>query len=107
MWDMAKQIGYTPITTLWEQFEEEEYKGMGEVNELIESSFEHYKNDIACLTELIMIINHKSWYWYEQGNNKAARFYSELYHKFDERAINYIETNMDDKAMSYYFKTLD
>lgn len=107
MWEMAKQIGYTPVTTLWEQFEEEEHKGMGEVDELVESSFERYKNDIVCLTELIMIINHKSWYWYKQGNNKAARFYSELYHEFDERAINYIEANLDDKAMSYYFKTLD
>lgn len=107
MWEIAKQIGYTPATNLWEQFTETEFNGLEAIDTLAEDVFELYKNDIIFLTELIMVINHKSWYWFEHGDNHVARFYSELYHEFDDRAIKYIEANMDNNAISYYFKTLD
>lgn len=107
MWEMAEQIGYTPATNLWENFTEREFNGLEAVDSFAEEVFNLYKDNIIYLTEFIMVINHKCWYWFEHGDNHIARFYSELYHEFDKRAINYIESNMDNEAMTYYFKTLD
>jgi len=106
-WEMAEQLDYTPVTNLWEQFTEAEMNGLEAVDILAEDAFELYKNDIVCLTEFIMVINHKCWYWFEHNDNQVGRFYSDLYYEFDEKAINYIENNMGDEAISYYFKTLD
>ena len=107
MWEMAKQVGYTPVTDLWEQFTKIESNGKTAINDLAEASFEQYKNNIIYLTELVMVINHKCWYWSEQNNNYIARFYSDLYYEYDKRAINYIEANLTPSALSYYFRTLD
>lgn len=107
MWKMAEQIGYTPATNLWEKFTECEFNGLEAIDSFAEEVFNLYKDNIIYLTEFIMVINHKCWYWFEHGDNHIARFYSELYHEFDERAINYIESNMDNEAMTYYFRTLD
>ena len=54
-----------------------------------------------------MVLNHKCWYWYEQHEDNLASLYSELYYKYDERVLNYLEEKDDKEAIHYYLSTLD
>ena len=105
-WLLAEQIGYEPITTFWQDFSIADKFGKNAIKETAEKAFEEWKDDYKFLTELIMVINHKSWE-YSNSNLDLCSFYSNLYYEYDEKAINYLEKKKDQEAISYYFKTLD
>lgn len=109
-WELAKQIDYEPVSNFWEQFTEIEIKSNIEEDDfrdLAETLFQAYKNNIIFLTELILVINHKCWYWFENNNGELAKIYSLLYYEYDSFALNYIEKNMTQKEITYYLRTLD
>lgn len=103
-WDMANVIGYKPITTFWQDFSIAETFGQEAIRETAERCFKEWKNDYKYLTELIMVINHKSWYW-NNKNERLMELYSKLYYKYDDKAIKALNNNKT--ALNYYFKTLD
>ena len=105
-WQAAKDIGYTPKTTFWQDFTIADQFGMQSIKDTAERAFNEWKDNIEYLTELIMVINHKCWYWNEK-NQELSYFYSDLYYQYDDMAINYIEETMGQKELSYYFNTLD
>ena len=105
MWAQAKLIGYTPITTFWEDFSIAETFGREAILETAEKCFKEWKHDYKYLTELIMVINHKSWYWNSLRNNYLSDLYSNLYYKYDDKALNVLQNNKN--ALHYYLKTLD
>lgn len=104
MWSMAQQIGYKPVTTFWEDFSIAEIFGEQAIRDTAERAFNEWHYDYKFLTELIMVINHKSWE-YVNKNPDLCEFYGELYYEFDEKAIQVLDGN--EEALNYYFKTLD
>lgn len=105
-WQAAKRIGYTPKTTFWQDFTIADTFGIQAIKDTAERAFTEWKDNIEYLTELIMVINHKCWYWYEK-NQEFSVCYNDLYYMYDGMAIDYIEKTMGQKELSYYFSTLD
>ena len=104
MWNIEQELGYKPITTFWDDFSVAEQFGREAILETAEKCFKEWKSDYKYLTELIMVLNHKSWYW-NNKNDKFMTLYANLYYKYDEKAIKALNNNKT--ALSYYFKTLD
>lgn len=102
-WKMAKNIGYQPKTNFWDMFTEVEPKEE-KIKQLAEILFKKYENDYKALTELIMVINHKSWEYFNY-NTVLSVLYSNLYFKYDQMAMKALGKNKE--AIEYYFKTLD
>ena len=99
-------MDYEYKTTFWHDFTIAESFGEDAITDTAERAFEEWKSDIVYLTELIMVLNHKCWYWYQKGNDDLTQTYEELYYKYDELAYNYLETNNPD-GLTYYYRTLD
>lgn len=108
-WKLAEELNYTPLSTFWDDFTYAEYsnKSIEEIRQLAAELFDEWKEDHKFLTELIMVINHKSWYWDSKGDDGMTKFYSDLYYEFDDKAITYLESTGNEEALTYYFKTLD
>lgn len=103
-WTLAEEIGYTPITTFWDDFSTAETFGWEAIRETAEKCFKEWKSNYKYLTELVMVLNHKSWYW-NNKNDALMILYSSLYYKYDDKAIKALNNNKT--ALNYYFKTLD
>lgn len=99
-WRMARELGYNPITTFWDDFTIAEPFGEAAIKDTAKRAFNEWKHDYKYLTELIMVLNHKAW-----ECKKFSELYSNLYYKYDRKAIEYLEK--DEEAIHYYFKTLD
>ena len=99
--------GYEPITTFWQDFSIAEIYGDEFIKDTAQTAFLNYCGNIKYLTELIMVINHKCWYWYENGKEGLSKLYSDLYYEYDSRAIEYLEEHGSEEDKHYYFSTLD
>lgn len=100
-------IDYTPITSFWDDFSIAEPFGEDAIIDTANRAFKEWKDNYKYLTELIMVINHKSWYWHSRNNDDLSLFYADLYYKYDEMAIEHLEKNRPEEELTYYFKTLD
>ena len=103
-WTTINELGYVPITTFWQDLTIAEHFGKEAIIDTVERAFNEWKNNYKYITELIMVINHKCWYYYKK-DIKMSQLYQDLYYKYDFKAINLYEKNKE--AIEYYFKTLD
>lgn len=95
------------FTTFWQDFDIADVYGEEAICDTASRAFEEWKNDIEYLTELVMIINHKSWYYYERDNMDLCRVYTELYYEYYDKALSYIEKNGSKEDLRYFIQTLD
>ena len=94
--------GYKPLTTFWSDFSTAEKFGIEAVKGTFKRAFEEWKGDYKFLTELVMVLNHKIWQWYEK-NDELARVYNALW----EEADNYGCENLKGEELDYFYETLD
>ena len=102
MWNIEKMTGYKPLTTFWSDFSTAEQFGIEAVKGTFKRAFEEWKGDYKFLTELVMVLNHKIWQWYEK-NDELARVYNALW----EEADNYGYENLKGGELDYFYETLD
>ena len=102
MWNIEKMTGYQPLTTFWSDFSTAEQFGIEAVKGTFKRAFEEWKGDYKFLTELVMVLNHKIWQWYEK-NDELARVYNALW----EEADNYGCENLKGEELDYFYETLD
>ena len=102
MWNIEKMTGYKPLTTCWNDFSTAEQFGIEAVKGTFKRAFEEWKGDYKFLTELVMVLNHKIWQWYEK-NDELARVYNALW----EEADNYGCENLKGEELDYFYETLD
>ena len=91
----------------WERFDLAELCGPETIKGTAEASFDEYKDDVKALTMLVMVINHKSWDHHERKNAELCSLYAELYYKYYEKAINYLEKQNSEDDITYFIRTLD
>ena len=91
----------------WNQFDAVEPLGEMDIKAMANELFEQYKDQIESLTTLVMVINHKSWDHYSHANDELCSIYTDLYYDYYEKAIDYLEQNKDEDAISYFVRTLD
>lgn len=102
-----KEIGYEPITTLWEDFSiADKFVGIEKdpIEDTYKRAFEFAKADYKTLTELVLVLNHKIWQWY-QVDDTLARLYDTLWRMTANRFFELYEDS--EEAVSYYYRITD
>lgn len=101
-WAMAEMVGYEPKTTFWDDFCIADAFGKRAVRDTYRRAFVEWKTDYIYLTELVMVLNHKIWQWYEH-DEEIAQLYNDLWMKADAYAMKHLKG----EELSYYLRTLD
>lgn len=99
---VTEMTGYQFKTTFPEDFDIAEIFGDRAIRDTFNRAFRGWKNDPEYLTELVLVLNHKIWQWY-QRNEQRARLYDELWRKADEWAVKHLKG----ADLQYYYETLD
>lgn len=101
-WNVEALTGYKPVTTFWEDFSIAEKFGVNAIMDTYKRTFNAWKENYIYLTELVMVLNHKMWVWYENNDNLSTT-YGELW----EVADNYACENLKNKELEYFYVTTD
>lgn len=90
-------------TTFWMDFSIADRFGVKAIKDTFNRAFKEWKTDYRYLTDLVIKLNHKCWYWYDKSNSE----YSELYCKLYEKAASYARSHLKGDEMRYYFRLTD
>ena len=94
--------GYKMTTTFWEDFSIADRFGVAAVKDTFNRAFEEWKNDYVYLTELVIVLNHKIWQWY-QVNDNLAMLYNNLWEKADAYACEHLEGD----ELKFFYEVTD
>lgn len=97
-----KLLDYECKTTFWMDFSIADRFGIKAIKDTYRRAFREWKDNTEYLTELVMVLNHKIWQWYER-NETLAEVYNDLW----EKTANYAETNLTGEDLDYYFRITD
>lgn len=103
VWNVEALTGYKPITTFWSDFSIADAFGVAAIKDTYNRAFKNWKSNYKYLTELVVVLNHKIWYYYQEGNEVYAKLYNDLWMKCDEWACEHLK---GDEA-AYYYRVLD
>ena len=115
-WNIKELTGYEPKTTFYTDFSIADPFGEDAVQDTYNRAFAEWKTDIEYLTELVMVLNWKSWEHDEKANicdstcdpraehhSKLSRLYVKLYQEADKWCLD----NLKGDDLSYYIRTTD
>jgi hypothetical protein len=101
---LAQFTDWRPETLYWQRFSVAERFGKDEITRVYNEIFNEAKSDYKHLTELVMILNHKTWEHCEHVVNPTfCGLYKELYYATDE----YAKSHLTGKWLSYYYDVTD
>jgi len=100
---MQEECGYTTISTFWDDFTIAEKFGCNSIEETYSRAFNEWKDNYKMLTELVMVLNHKIWQFWEKDQTAIAECYNNLWEKADAYACN----NLKGEALIYYYQITD
>ena len=89
-------------TTFWQDFTIADAFGIDAVKDTYNRAFNEWKSNYKYLTDLVMVLNHKIWQWYEK-NDALAELYNDLWDKTAQYALD----NLEGEELSYYFRVTD
>ena len=95
-------MDYEFKTTFWSDFTIADAFGKEAVLDTYNRAFKEWKKDTIYLTELVLVLNWKSWQLFE-NDEELARLYADLYYKTDDYALS----TLKDNNLSYYLQTID
>ena len=90
-------------TTFWSDFRIADAFGVSAIKDTYKRAFEEWKNDYRYLTDLVMVLNHSCWFWYDNENEELSQLYSDLYYQTHDYALE----NLKGEELSYYFRVTD
>lgn len=90
-------------TTFWDDFSIAELFGKGAIVDTYERAMNEWKDNYKYLTELVIVLNKKCWFFYENGYGGLSRLYAELYYKAHAYACEHLK----DDEMKFYFAVTD
>lgn len=97
------EVGYTPITTFWDDFSIAERYGESAIKDTYKRAFNEWKTNVKYITELVMVLNHKIWYYYYENNMKLSKLYDTLWRKADGWCVD----NLKGEDLNYFYRTTD
>ena len=95
---LAQFTDWRPTTLFWQRFSIAEEFGKREIRKVYHEIFKEAKKDYKLLTELVMILNHKTWQHNDSKDSDLSEFYEELYYE----AQNYAVNTLKDEELSYF-----
>lgn len=102
MWNIENVTGYKPKTTFWEDFVIAEAFGIDAIKDTFNRASKHWKHNVEYITELVMVLNWKTWRWYGK-NDKFCEIYTSLYYELHEWCLD----NLKGDDLTYYLRTTD
>ena len=102
MWNITAMNGYEPKTTFWEDFSIADGFGNAAIQDTFNRAFGEWKDNYIYLTELVLVLNHKIWQWYEK-NKKRAELYNSLWREADAYACE----TLKGEELSYFYDWTD
>ena len=94
--------GYQPKTTFWMDFSIADKFGIAAIKDTYDRAFKEWKTNHVYLTELVMVLNHKIWQWY-QINEIVAQVYNDLWKEADLWAQEHLEG----EELDYFYEVTD
>lgn len=101
-WNIEEMCGYKPKTTFYIDFSIADIFGESAIKETYNLCFSQWKDNYEYLTELVMVLNWKSFEHYE-SNEKYGKLYSNLWEMCDRYACE----NLKGEELDYFFITTD
>lgn len=102
VWNIESLCGYKPMTTFWQDFSIADAFGIAAVVDTFKRAFKEWKDNYKYLSELVMVLNHKIWQWY-QKNTSLAKVYNKVWELADGYAVN----NLKDEKLEYFYRVTD
>ncbi len=96
------QTDYKQKTTFWIDFSIADKFGIDAIKDTYKRAFEEWKCNHVYLTELVIVLNHKIWQWYET-NEAIASVYNTLW----EEADLYAQENLHGEELDYFYSVTD
>lgn len=90
-------------TTFWLDFTIADKFGTKAIKDTYNRAFGEWKSNVEYVTELVIVLNHKIWQHYENGNNSYAALYDELWRECD----NWCVDNLKGDDLDYFYATTD
>lgn len=100
--EFMTEAGYESKTTFWSDFSIADQFGLTAIQDTFNRAFKEWKEDYKFLTELILVLNHKIWQYYEIKPEIAA-----LYNSLWEQADRYALENLKGDELNYYYEVTD
>lgn len=99
------EFGYETKTIFWQDFAIADAFGIKAVKDTYKRAFTEWKNNLEYCTELIMVLNHKSWFYASEYhyNESLSALYSELFYK----ARDYVYRHYKGDDFAYLYGILD
>lgn len=101
-WNIEELTGYKPITTFYTDFSIADKFGADAIKDTYNRAFKEWKTEIKYITELVMVLNWKSFEHYKT-NLEYSKLYSELYEELDSWCCD----NLNEEQLNYYFSIID
>ena len=93
-------------TTFHMDFDIADHFGLGAVIDTFKRAFREWKNDIEYATELAIVMNIRSWFWYEHGNKKLSEEYAKRW--YEVRSYIYSDkAPFTDEDRQYFYEMTD
>ena len=99
---MQEETGYKFITTFWQDFSIADKFGIDAIKDTYTRAVDEWKHNYKYMTELIMVLNWKSFEWYNKNKN-YSQTYGELYYELDAYCIEHFS----EEEQKYYFSVTD
>ena len=96
-------LDYECQTTFWEDFSIADKFGVEAVKDTYRRAKTEWGDDRIYGTELSMVLNHKCWQHYNDGNTILSKLYSELWGEFHD----YVLDNWKGDDLQYYLRITD
>lgn len=90
-------------TTFWMDFSIADKFGTKAIKDTYKRAFNEWKNNVEYVTELVIVLNHKIWQYYESGNKQYAALYDELWRECDSWCVD----NLKGDDLDYFYATTD
>lgn len=90
-------------TTFWDDFTIADAFGEDAIRDTYNRAFKEWKTNYKYFTELVIVLNHKIWEYYDSDNDAYSKLYDELWQKADGYAVD----NFKGDELSYYFMVTD
>lgn len=87
-------------TTFWSDFTIADAFGVDAVRDTYNRAFNEWKTNIEYITELVMVLNWKSFAWAEKGDDEMMSLYCDLYYE----ASGYCLDTLKDEELNYYLE---
>lgn len=105
-------------TTFWNDFTIADAFGLNAIQDTFNRAFKEWKTNTEYLTELVIVLNHKIWEWWDESNalskwdNSTSQYvkfndYSKLYNDLWKQADAYAMDNLKDEELSYFLEITD